>query len=160
MSQSGDPASPRAARARTWGVCLALLGVAAAAPDGCLLRTMQKGGSWQALAPKPRPRRRAAWPGCELTVPLSPCAAAGLPNIVIFAWKFLFAAAIQFFFVIWGRGGPPTLRCLCSCWKWVTVAALCTVRAFAPPPTPRARSAPARVRARARARALARPAGR
>lgn len=53
----------------------------------------------------------------------------GLPNVVIFCWKFLLATLVQFCFVLWGRGGPPTLRCLCGCWKWVAVSAICTTGA-------------------------------
>jgi drug/metabolite transporter (DMT)-like permease len=48
---------------------------------------------------------------------------------VIFVWKFLICAAIQFFCVLWGVGGPPTLKCLCTCWKWVALAAVCTMGA-------------------------------
>ena len=42
----------RTARDRSWGVFLCLLGVFAAAPDGVLLRSMQKGGAQPAVMPE------------------------------------------------------------------------------------------------------------
>ena len=61
--------------------------------------------------------------------PLRSLSPAGLPDVVIFCWKFLLAALVQFFFVLWGRGGPPSLKCLCGCWKWVAIGAVCTTGA-------------------------------
>ena len=79
---------------------MALIGVAAAAPDGVLLRSLQKGGEPLLLLAVVGRAGRALSVACV--------ACAGLPNIVIFCWKFVFCAAVQFLFVLYGRGGPPT----------------------------------------------------
>ena len=107
---------------RFYGVALALLAVAASAPSPALLRSLQKGGTHSARRPL---KRFASFARAHLRS----LSRAGLPDVVIFCWKFLLAALVQFFFVLWGRGGPPSLKCLCGCWKWVAIGAVCTTGA-------------------------------